>query len=126
MKGYDYPVLESFQSLVHRIAKTMDIPVIESYAVPFQHYKIVKYRPKSEMVDSEYQLKLYERNVQIGDVKTPLLPIFIDAITTACPPGVKLSIHEHTPEIAEVRYVPEYEVLELREKIDELNKQLGK
>ena len=118
LKSRDYPLLENYQKLVHRIAKGFDIPVSNCYAVPNQYYKVTKFKPNSNITESEYHLKTYERVVQLCDVKSTILPIFIDAVITACPPGVKISIHEHTPELEENRYVPEYEVINLeKEKI---------
>lgn len=99
--------------MIHRIAKCLDIPVIKGYAVENQKYKIVKYKHKTNVPESEYQLKIYERVLQLGDVTDSKLAIFVDAALTACPPGVKLNVHEHTPELEEIRYVPEYEVINL-------------
>jgi large subunit ribosomal protein L48 len=33
LKGYDFPVLENYQKLVHKIAESMDIEVEDGYAL---------------------------------------------------------------------------------------------
>lgn len=71
MRGYDYSVLESYQKLVCRIATNMDINVEDAWAIPAQHLQIVTYKPNSEIVDSKYLLKNYERTVQITDINGP-------------------------------------------------------
>lgn len=71
MRGYDYAILESYQKLVHRIATNMDINVDDAWATPAQHLQIVTYKPNTEIVDSKYSLKNYERTVQVTDISGP-------------------------------------------------------
>lgn len=68
MKGYDYPILEHFQKLIHNLAKNMDINVEDAWALPHQDLSISTYKPNSEIVQSQYKFKLYHRTVQITDV----------------------------------------------------------
>lgn len=71
MRGFDYPILENYQKLVHRIANNMDINVEDAWATPAQHLNISTYKPNSEIVESKYSLKNYERTVQVTDISGP-------------------------------------------------------
>lgn len=71
MRGFDYTILESYQKLLHRIANNMDINVEDAWAIPAQHLQIATYKPNSEILDSRYLLKNYERIVQITDISGP-------------------------------------------------------
>ncbi|EEB15844.1 mitochondrial 50S ribosomal protein 48, putative [Pediculus humanus corporis] len=120
IKGFDFAVLEKFQSLIHRIAKQMSIDVTASWAFPYQHLKVQTFYENSSQIKTEYKLKLYERNVQIIDAKSHIMPLFLETLITACPPGVKISVHEHTKEIEDAKYVPDYDAIELQKQVDEI------
>lgn len=77
LKGYDYPILESYQKFVHKLLKNMEVEVEDCWAMPPQHLKITTLKPRSELMDSEYNLKLYERVVQIVDVTSTQVSLFI-------------------------------------------------
>lgn len=68
MRGYDYVVLENYQRLLHSLIKNMDIDVEDSWAVPAQELQIITYKPNSEILDSKYFLKNYERTIQVTDL----------------------------------------------------------
>ncbi|XP_031834245.1 mitochondrial ribosomal protein L48 isoform X3 [Nomia melanderi] len=42
IKGYTYPLLESFQSFIAKVANNLDIDVDESFAMPHQEHKKLK------------------------------------------------------------------------------------
>lgn len=46
----------------------MEINVEESWALPPQHMNISTYKPKSDLLNAKYLLKIYDRTVQITDV----------------------------------------------------------
>lgn len=48
--------------------KNMDINVEDGWALPPQSFRIKTFKAQTEIVDSEYNLKLYDRNLQITDV----------------------------------------------------------
>nr|CAD7570476.1 unnamed protein product [Timema californicum] len=120
IKGYDYPVIEHYQKFVHHVAESMGIDVEDSWAVPPQHLNIQKYKPQSTLVDAEYKLYVYERNVQVVDLPSTVAPVFLEVIQAALPEGVSLSVHEHTQEQEELRYIPDSQLLELKTELDTL------
>lgn len=46
----------------------MDINVEECWPLPAQHMKISTYKTNSEIINAQYNLKIYNRIVQITDV----------------------------------------------------------
>ncbi|XP_075152291.1 mitochondrial ribosomal protein L48 [Haematobia irritans] len=120
IKGYDYPVLESYQRYLHSVAEYLDIEVTDCYALPAQNMTVQRLKPNSAVVDSEYHLKIYERNLQLQDVDAPLYPMFLRIAQSALPEGVELAVQEHTDECEERRYVPDKDLLELKAELEKM------
>lgn len=68
--GYDFPVLESCQKFVHKLLKNMEIEVEDCWALPPKHLQVTTLKPKSDLVESQFDLRLYERVIQVVDVKS--------------------------------------------------------
>ncbi|XP_013104532.2 large ribosomal subunit protein mL48 [Stomoxys calcitrans] len=120
IKGYDYPVLESYQRYLHSIAEYLEIEVSDCYALPAQGMTVQRLKPNSAVIDSEYRLKIYERNLQLQDVDVPIYPMFLRIAQSALPEGVELSVQEHTSECEERRYVPDKDLLELKAELEKM------
>lgn len=116
--GYDFPILESYQRFVHRIAESLQLDVSECWAHPPKKEQIVRYKPNSALVESEYKLTTYERYVQINDIEAPTYPLFVRFIQTGLPEGVTLSIVHHTDFLEESRYVPDKDLLDLKAQLE--------
>ena len=93
---------------------------IQSYALPPQQSKIQRFRPNSTIIDSEYKLTMYERNLQINDVDVPIYPVFLRIAQSALPEGVNFSVQEHDEDCEERRYVPDKDLLELKAQLEEM------
>lgn len=98
----------------------MDLDVAESWATPPQHLQVQRLKPQSNVVETEYKLTVYERNIQIADIQAPILPLFVRIIQTALPEGVTLSILEESDEENEKRYMPDKDLMDLKAQLDEL------
>ncbi|XP_017784361.1 PREDICTED: uncharacterized protein LOC108568025 [Nicrophorus vespilloides] len=120
MRGHDYAILENYQKLVHNMAKNMDIDVEDAWAVPAQDMQITTYKENSEVINSQYSLKTYERSVQITDVSSLKLPILLRALEASTPMGVSIAVVNHEDYHEEVRYIPDKELLELKQELDEM------
>ena len=66
MKGYDFEILESFQSYIHNLAENMGLDVSDAWATPATSWNAYTYDAESTIVKETYKLHLYERNIQIG------------------------------------------------------------
>ncbi|RZF39161.1 hypothetical protein LSTR_LSTR005789 [Laodelphax striatellus] len=120
IKGYDFALVESYQSFIHSIANTMGVDVEDCWATPATQTKINRYKPRSALPEAEYNLSLYERNVQIVDVPSTTFALYLEVIQAALPQGVSITVVPHLDEYDEVRYVPDYELDELKTQLNEL------
>lgn len=120
LKGYDFPVLESYQKFVYKIAASLSIQSDESWALPPQKFNITRMEPNSSVVDANYHLRIYERNVQVVDIPATIMPIFIEAIQTGLPEGVDMKVELYTNEHDENRYIPDLELKDLEAKLEEM------
>lgn len=88
--------------------------------MPPQTTQVQRLRPNSAVVDAEYRLKMYERNLQINDVNAPVYPVFLRIAQAALPEGVQLSVQEHSDEFEERRYVPDRDLLDLKAELERM------
>ncbi|XP_072939026.1 large ribosomal subunit protein mL48 [Epargyreus clarus] len=120
LKGYDYTLLEACQSEIHRFAENMGIQVDECWATPAQQLKIQRFKPGGTALDAEYHLNIYERNVQVTDVPAWALGTLLRVARAVLPEGCTLNVHEHTIAHEEIRYVPDNELLELKQQLQDM------
>ncbi|CAH2076384.1 unnamed protein product, partial [Iphiclides podalirius] len=120
LKGYDFALLESCQAEIHRFAEVMGIQVDECWATPAQQLKVQRFKPKGTVVDAEYNLNVYERNVQVVDVPAWALGTLLRVARAILPEGCSLNVHEHTVEHEEIRYVPDNELLDLKQQLEDM------
>ncbi|XP_050541082.1 uncharacterized protein LOC126905441 [Daktulosphaira vitifoliae] len=120
IKGYDFAVLESFQKFVHATAENMDIEVSNGWALPPKIINVKRLVPNSENVETQYNLNVYERNIQVVDVPSNKLSLLIEVIEYSLPVGVSVSIHPHTEEHETLKYIPDNELQSLKEQLEEM------
>ncbi|XP_017076007.1 39S ribosomal protein L48, mitochondrial [Drosophila eugracilis] len=120
IKGYDYPQLESYQRFLHGVADYLDLDVSDCYALPPQQTQVQRLRPNSTVIESEYKLTTYERNLQLNNVDAPVYPQFLRLAQAALPEGVSLMVQEHTDDCEERRYVPDKELLDLKDELERM------
>ncbi|GFO34612.1 39S ribosomal protein l48, mitochondrial [Plakobranchus ocellatus] len=114
MKGFDYPVLESYAKYVHKAVDTMFDLESDAWPVPAKSTQIKTFHPNSAAVNDKYDLQKYERTVMVEDVPITTLPILLEFVRKNCPEGVEVFVKEPDPQEEEERYVPDYEVIELQ------------
>jgi len=54
-------------------------------------------------VKDVYHLNIFERNVQLGNLRSVDAPILLDLIRATLPEGVNVSFHKHQEEHYELR-----------------------
>jgi len=107
VKGYDFDILESFQSLVHNAAENMGVDVDEAWATPPKTYNVSTFHEGGTRVRDVNNLVHYERNVQLVGLRSVDAPILFDIMRTCLPEGVQLSVHPHQNEHFEQRWIPD-------------------
>lgn len=93
---------------------------LHSYALPPQNMTVQRFKPNSAVIDSEYHLTVFERNIQIQDVDAPVYPFFLRIAQAALPEGVQLTVQEHDEECEERRYVPDKDLLDLKAELERM------
>ncbi|KAF5300027.1 hypothetical protein FQR65_LT09284 [Abscondita terminalis] len=120
LRGYDYPQLESYQKLIHNYAKNMNVQVEDGWAIPAQHMQVVAYKPNTEVVQSQYNFRIYERNLQVMGITSLQLATLLRVLDSSVPSGVTVKIHPHEEYHEEVRYVPDLELASLKQQLDDM------
>ncbi|XP_060829252.1 large ribosomal subunit protein mL48 isoform X1 [Bombus pascuorum] len=120
IRGYDYPVLESYQSFVHKIANIFNFTIDQSFPLPHKEHKIKRYKKGSTIVDAEYNLKIYERDIKISNVSSIKYPILIRILEATLPEGVSLHVDKNDPSLEKKRFIPNKELIETKKELEEL------
>ena len=126
LKGYDFDILESYQSYVHNLAENIGLGVAEAWATPCTSLNVHTYAEGSTSIKESYKLHLYERNVHLENVQCTDLPVLIDLLRRTVPEGVKLSIHEHKAEHYEARFIPDPFIDGIRSELNTLEEEKQK
>ncbi|KAI0988753.1 hypothetical protein GJ496_005196 [Pomphorhynchus laevis] len=125
LRGYDYPVLDTFQNYMIKIAKRCGISVLTSFPMPARQAKITQLKHRSSIVDDIITLLIYERITTIQNVQERRLGLLCEILSANLPIGVELSIDFPNPDDERFRYVPDLELYELQYQLDELSKEGG-
>ena len=80
IKGYNFDVLESCQSYIHKLSENMGINVETAWATPAKTYTMNTFKEGGTLVKESYTLNLYERNVQVTGLRSIDAPILFDTI----------------------------------------------
>lgn len=122
IKGYDATRLESYFKYIEKLCQSFKIEVVEAYCMPSRSYKIKTYQPFSSNLDKEFKLNQFHRIVRVKQLKSTLAPFLFETIQLNLPEGVQLSVSLPSKDEDEFRYVPDIELNELRERLDEMTK----
>jgi len=117
IKGYNFDVLETTQSWIHNLAENMGIEVEDAWATPAKTFTMTTYLEGGTRPKDSFEVAHYERNVQVVGLRSVDAPILIDAVRRALPEGVTMSLHEHTVEMAEERWIADPFIDSLRSEL---------
>lgn len=119
LRGYDFTVLERFGRFVHKVVIQFGLDINDTWPTPKQSLKVTTVKPNSNVIENTYQVAIFERNLQILKIPAARLSILVCVIQAALPPGVKFSFHLHDDDYEEVRYVPNLDLMELEDQLEE-------
>lgn len=123
--GYDFTVLESYQSFVHRTCENMGVDVEECWATPCRSIDVKTYQEGGTIVKDTYSINMFERNVQIHSIRSIDLPMLLYLLRHTIPEGVRLSVHEHEEEHFEARFIPDPFIDGIKKEISEYDERSG-
>jgi len=119
LKGYNFDILEQFQSWVHRLVENMGCDASDAWATPAQCLSMNTYQDSSTRPKDTYYVNIYERNVQVTNLRSVDAAILIDLLQRALPEGVQFTLHEHTVEKEEQRWISDPFIDSLRSELSE-------
>lgn len=120
LKGYDFVVLEKYQSYLHRTMQKMDFKVVNAWSAPHQDLLIENLADRSTAIEHSNKIKIYERNIQMKEALVTKLPLLIDIIHMTMPPGVSFNIRRHSTEDGDRIYFKDSVLEKYREELQEL------
>ena len=121
MKGYDYVVLESFLKYVNTLTKSLGLDAT-SFASPAATATVKTYKPFSTNILNEYNLAVYERNVQVTSLPNTLAPTLIETLQQNTPSGVSVKVKQPDLQEDDFRYVPDLVLRELKSQLDDIDR----
>lgn len=121
LKGYDFVVLEKYQSYVHRTMKKLGFQVTNSWATPCQEFQYEILGRNTTAVETTDKIKIYERNIQTRNALTTKLPILIDIMNITLPPSVMFNIDRHNEIDEDKRYFRDSVLENCLKELKELN-----
>lgn len=110
--------MDSYGSYLHRLSNRLGLVVVKYWCAPNTTTKIETLQHESNVVQYEYELNLYERNIQIEKISSRIMSLLVEVVHRSLPAGVQLSIHEHDHELHEkTRYITDYELLQYKKEL---------
>lgn len=83
--------------------------------------KIETLKHESQVVESGYELHMYERNIQIEKISGRLTSMLVEIVHRSLPVGVFLSIHEHDHVLHEqTRYIPDHDLMNYKQELKQV------
>lgn len=120
LKGYDFVVLEKYQSYVNRRMVRMKFQVTKAWASPNREIQLDLLTDRSTAIESSYKIKIYERNIGMENALVTKLPILIDLLHHTTPPGVTFSIDRHSSADEDRLYFRDSVLEKFKEDLEEL------
>lgn len=120
IRGYDFVVLEKYQSYLHKTMRKMDFKIVQTWATPQQGCRYDLLQDESSGIARSDNLVTYERNLQMKDALVTKLPILIDLVNMTLPPGVWFNVDRHSEEAEDRRYFRDSTLEKLKEELQEL------
>ena len=92
-----------------------------SWATPCKSLSVNTFNIGGTTVKDNYELNVYERNVQVSEMRSVDAGLLLDILRISLPEGVDISVHEHLDaEHFEARYIPDPFVEGLKTQLSEI------
>merc|ERR1712008_534952 len=122
LKGHNFDILESYRSFVHNLAENMGIDVQDSWATASETFIAKTYDLNSTIIRDGCKVDIFERNVQVTNMRSIDAPILIDILRRTLPEGVELNVLQHQEEHYEARYIPDPFISGITQELAEMEK----
>lgn len=120
LQGYDYVVLEKYQSYLHKTMKKLDMNVTRAWAAPHQELQLEILGKETSAIETAYKIKIYKRTLQTKNALVTKLPILIDIMSSTSPPGVFFNLDRHSDADDDQLYFKDSVLEKAKEELEEL------
>lgn len=120
VRGFDYPVLESYIRFIQQVCKDLKLKTSSYWGVPAVSMRQDSYQPASELIANSDVVKTHERTLQIKYMTSCNAAIFTEAIMAGKPPGVVIRMAIHQIEDDDVRYIPDLQLQAMEKDLEAL------
>merc|ERR550519_3180033 len=97
----------------------MGVDVSLAWATPAQSLDLTTYHEGGIRPKDTFNVQLYERNVQVVNLRSVDAPVLLDIIQRALPEGVTLRLAEHTVAAAEARWIADPFIDQIRSELSQ-------
>lgn len=103
------------------MSNNLGLTVAKYWCQPNTTKKIETLKHESQVVESGYELHMYERNIQIEKISGRLTSMLVEIVHRSLPVGVFLSIHEHDHVLHEqTRYIPDHDLMNYKQELKQV------
>ncbi|XP_037072620.1 uncharacterized protein LOC119093720 isoform X2 [Pollicipes pollicipes] len=106
--------------MVHHMLCALDVDVNDCWASPHSSCRVTRFKLDSAIVETSYEMKTYERNVQLSELPATVAPLVAELLQRSTPPGVWVRLHPHESQHDDLRYVPDLQLKELKQQLSEV------
>merc|ERR1711862_968958 len=106
--------------LVNIQLKGYNFDILESWTTASETFLAKTYDPNSTIVRDSCKIDVYERNVQVTNMRSIDAPILIDILRRTIPEGVELNVHPHQEEHYEARFIPDPFINGIKKELSEM------
>lgn len=72
-------------------------------------------------MSAEYNLNIYERNIQLADVTSAQCPLLIRILEDTLPQGITLNVTIFDPDMELKRYIPDKALLDMKSMLEDMS-----
>ncbi|OQV11915.1 hypothetical protein BV898_13793 [Hypsibius exemplaris] len=120
IRGYDFTLVEHYMYYLTRLAHNVGVPNTKRWATPAVSTRVTSFKPQSSLLQNEYELNLFERNVLLTGASVSILSTLLDVMNSTLPEGVSVTAKVMEPADEEMRRVPDYELVALKGQLAEM------
>ncbi|GAU98371.1 hypothetical protein RvY_09526 [Ramazzottius varieornatus] len=126
LRGYDFTVLEHYMYYLSKMAHYLGVTGSKRWATPATTSRITTFKAQSSLVENDYELHLYDRTVQLSGMTAPIASLILDVVNSTLPEGITVTVKVHEEAEEEIRYIPDYELVALKNQLEDMNASSGK
>jgi hypothetical protein len=95
----------------------MGIQLNSFWPLPHQAIQYNVFKDQESTIDKTFTIPIYDRNIQIKNVKSCTLPLILQLLEYSKPKGVMISVTKHRKSDEEEKYIPDLLLAEQKQEL---------